>query len=223
MNMISKKLLPTFIIILLTAAVLCGCSQSKNGDKLVSRGVKLYEQQDYSAALDAFLQAEELGLDRQTDDVLYFHMGQTYFKLGEYEKSIEAHQKVLAIRPETFKSRVTIGVCYSKLGKSKEALEAYTSALLYDPQNADSVGLYVSLGALYISNNKPYTAMDYLEKAEQIYPEQPAAHAYLAIAYAMAYEYEKSDSELALAEQYGYSDINGVKEQINKVRERQNK
>ncbi|MGN0586972.1 MAG: tetratricopeptide repeat protein [Oscillospiraceae bacterium] len=219
--MISKKLLPTFIIMLLTAAVLCSCTK-QSGDKLVSRGVKLYEQQDYSAALDAFMQAEELGLDRQTDDVLYFHMGQTYYKLGEYEKSIAAHRKVLAIRPEAFKSRVTIGVCYSKLGKKKEALEAYSSALLYDPQNADSVGLYVSLGALYISNNKPYTAMNYLEKAEQIYPEQPAAHAYLAIAYTMAYEYEKADSELALAEQYGYGDINGVKEQMNKVRERQN-
>ena len=220
--MIIKKLLPIFIVILLSA-VLCGCKSDKNGDKLISEGVKQYERREYAAALETFKQAEALGLERQTDDVLYFHMGQTYFKLGEYEKSIEAHRKVLAICPETFKSRVTIGVCYSKLGDEKKALEEYSSALLYDPQNADSVGLYVSLGAIYLSNNKPYTAMDYLEKAEQMYPEQPAAHAYLAIAYTMAYEYELAENELALAIQYGFGDIDGVKEQMNKVRDRQNK
>lgn len=220
--MVIKKLLPAFMVILLSA-VLCGCTSGQSGDKLVSEGVKLYERQEYAVALETFKQAEELGLERQTEDVLYFHLGQTYFKLGEYEKSIEAHRRVLAIRPETFKSRVTVGVCYNKLGDSKKALEEYNAALLYDPQNADSVGLYVSLGAIYLSNNKPYTAMDYLEKAEQIYPEQPAAHAYLAIAYTMAYEYEMAANELALAEQYGYGDIDGVKEQMNKVRDRQNK
>ena len=117
---------------------------------------------------------------------------------------------------------MTAGVCYSKLGRTDDALKTYEKALEYDPQNADSVGLYVSLGSLYISQNKPYTAIDYLEKASEIYPEQPAAHAYLAIAYAMAYEYDKSDEQLILASGYGYDRIDEIKERINEVRGSQN-
>jgi tetratricopeptide (TPR) repeat protein len=111
-------------------------------------------------------------------------------------------------------------VCYRKLGDDANALLYYEKALEYDSENADSVGLYVSLGSLYIENNKPYTAIDYLEKAAELYPEQPAAHAYLAIAYAMAYEYDKSEEQLTLASGYGYSDIDAVKERIEEVRSR---
>ncbi len=204
--------------VLLSVFILTSCGKYSKGDKLVTEAVDYYKAENYTAALDALKEAEDSKLKSTKEEVLYFYLGETYFKTGDYEKSIEYHRKATEFEPELFKSYVTIGVCQRKLGNEKEALKAYSEALLYDPQNSDSVGLYVSLGSLYIANGKPYTAIDYLEKAEAIYPEHPAAHAYLAIAYAMAYEYAMADNQLALAVAHGYDNIGEVKERIDEIK-----
>lgn len=76
------------------------------------------------------------------------------------------------------------------------------------------------MASLYISSNKPHTAIDYLEKAVEIYPEHPAAHAYLALAYAMEYEYDRSDEQFVLASAYGYGQIDVIKERIEEIKNR---
>lgn len=214
--------------VILSAAAVCiaafmltSCGRFSKDDNIVYSAIEAYDSGDYESALEQLEKANAEKFKAMKPENYYFYLGETYFKLGEYDKSLNAHLHALKIKPTLFKSRVTVGVCYSKLGQTDEALKAYEKALEYDPENADSVGLYVSLGSLYISQNKPYTAIDYLEKASAIYPEQPAAHAYLAIAYAMAYEYDKSEEQLVLASGYGYENIDVIKERINKVKELQ--
>ncbi|MCD7730119.1 MAG: tetratricopeptide repeat protein [Oscillospiraceae bacterium] len=213
-----RKYTAVLLAVCLSAAMLTSCGKNSKSDKLVQNAVELYDAGDYQSALDELIKVDENDLKSVKPEIYFFYSGETYYKLGDYENALEAHQKAVEIKEDLFKSWVTIGVCYRKLGDESNALKAYERALEYDPENADSVGLYVSLGSLYISNNKPYTAIDYLERAEEIYPEQPAAHAYLAIAYAMAYEYEKSDEQLVLASAYGYEDIDSVKKQIEIVK-----
>lgn len=205
----------------MSAVMLTSCGRYSKDDNIVYDAIEEYDSGDYEAALEQLQTANVEKFKAMKPENYYFYLGETYFKLGDYEQSLNAHLHALKIKPTLFKSRVTAGVCYSKLGRMDDALKTYEKALEYDPQNADSVGLYVSLGSLYISQNKPYTAIDYLEKASAIYPEQPAAHAYLAIAYAMAYEYDKSDEQLILASGYGYDRIDEIKERINEVRESQ--
>lgn len=205
-----------------SAGMLTSCGgeseQVSYGDELVKEAVKLYEEKDYNAALSVLQQAEHTELKNTDSVVMYYYLGESYFKTGDYEKSIEAHSKALESSPDMFKSWVTTGVCYRKLGDRKKALEAYERALEFDPVNGDSVGLYVSLGSVYISSGKPYTAIDYLEDAVSIYPEHAAAHAYLAIAYAMAFEYDRSDEELALAEALGYTQCDEIRARIKEIR-----
>lgn len=223
MFMKSKKNAAAAIVsaIILSAVMLTSCSgKYSKSDKLVEEGVKLFKDADYSAALTSLTEADVLELKSVKEETLYYYLGECYFKTGDYEKSLDCHKKAVAVKPDIFKSYVTIGVCYRKLGNEKEALKAYSDALLYDPENSESVGLYVSLGSIYISNNKPFTAIDYLEKASEMYPEQATAHAYLAIAYTMAFEYEKADEELALAEKYGYENMDVIRERINQVKNR---
>ena len=206
----------------MAAFMLTSCGRFSKDDNIVYSAIEAYDSGDYSSALEQLEQADVEKFKAMKPENYYYYLGETCFKLGEYEKSLNAHLHALKIKPTLFKSRVTVGVCYNKLGRTDDALKAYEKALEYDPENADSVGLYVSLGTLYISQNKPYTAIDYLEKASAIYPEQPAAHAYLAIAYAMAYEYDKSDEQLVLASGYGYDNIDIIKERINEVKKLQN-
>lgn len=210
------------VAVCMSAAMLTSCGRYSKDDNIVYDAIEEYDSGNYEAALEQLEQADAEKFKAMKPENYYYYLGETYFKLGDYEKSLNAHLHALKIKPTLFKSRVTAGVCYSKLGRTGDALKTYEKALEYDPQNADSVGLYISLGSLYISQNKPYTAIDYLEKASEIYPEQPAAHAYLAIAYAMAYEYDKSDEQLILASGYGYDRIDEIKERINEVRESQN-
>ena len=216
-----RKIVPVILIITMLPLVLSGCGKYSKGDRLVAEAAELYDAGDYSGAVETLNEAMERGLKSVGEDTLYFYLGESYFKLGEYQKSIDCHVKVTAVRENAFKSWVTIGVCYSMLDDNNAALAAYSKALEFDPQNSDSVGLYISLGALYIENNKPYTAIDYLTAASEIYPEHPAAHAYLAIAYAMTYEYAISADELELARTLGYENIDGIEEQIAKVKETQ--
>lgn len=198
--------------------MLTSCGRFSKDDNIVYNAIEEYDSGNYASALEQLEKADTEKFKAMKPENYYYYLGETYFKLGNYEKSLNAHLHALKIKPTLFKSRVTAGVCYSKLGMTDDALKTYEKALEYDPQNADSVGLYVSLGSLYISKDKPYTAIDYLEKATAIYPEQPAAHAYLAIAYAMAYEYEKSDEQLVLASGYGYDRIDEIQDRINIVK-----
>ena len=216
-----KKCVAAIAAAAVSAGMLTSCGKGEEvsyGDELVDEAVKLYDAEDYSSALDVLLQAEQTELKNTDNAVLYYYLGESYFKTGDYEKSIEAHSKALEISPDLFKSWVTTGVCYRKLGDRNKALEAYEKALEFDPVNGDSVGLYVSLGSVYISNGKPFTAIDYLEDAVTIYPEHAAAHAYLAIAYAMIFENEKSDEELALAEALGYTQGDEIRARIKEIR-----
>ena len=198
--------------------MLSACAKLPEGDSKVSEAVKVYENGDYSTALSMLKEAETMELEVIKAETVYYYMGECYFKTGDIESSLAAHSKAVGINPELFKSWVTIGVCYRKLGDTEKALEAYSKALKYDPENGDSVGLYVSLGSLYISNGKPFTAIDYLENATEIYPEHAAAHAYLSMAYAMIYENERSEEELALAEALGYSQGDEIRERIKSIR-----
>lgn len=222
-DLMALKKLSAAALLMAAVLMLSSCGKYSKGDKLLSEAVSQYKEQDYQTALTTLQQAETEGLKSEKEESLYFYLGETYYKLGDYEKSLEAHLQVVEIKPDTFKSWVTIGVCYRKLGEDNKALDAYNKALSYDPQNSDSVGLYVSLGALYIENNKPYTAIDYLEKAEEFYPEHPGVHANLAIAYAMAYEYDKSSEELKLASAYGYPNVDTITQKINEVKKLQGK
>ncbi|MGN0600837.1 MAG: tetratricopeptide repeat protein [Oscillospiraceae bacterium] len=202
----------------MSAVMLTSCGRYSKDDNIVYDAIEEYDSGNYEAALEQLQKADAEKFKAMKPENYYFYLGETYFKLGDYEKSLDSHLCALKIKPTLFKSRVTAGVCYSKLGRMDDALKAYEKALEYDPQNADSVGLYISLGSLYISKNKPYTAIDYLEKASEIYPEQPAAHAYLAIAYAMAYEYDRADEQIILASGYGYDRIDEIRERINEIR-----
>ena len=54
-------------------------------------------------------------------------MGYSYEEMKDYEKALQAYQKILAMG-ETFKTadaHLSMGRCYEKLGKNKEALENY--------------------------------------------------------------------------------------------------
>lgn len=213
--MTAKRLITVVLTVLLSAALVsCG---SGNGDKLAKQGKELYSDGNYTEALNNFLAADESGLKFFKQEELYSCIGNCYLKMEDYDNSIEYQLRSLEANPEYFDGWVNLGVAYRKSGNNEKALTCYEVALNYDPKTVESGPLYISLGVLYIELGKPISALNYLEMAKTIYPEQPDIYAYLSIAYAMALEPEKSDTAFETARELGYSRMNEIQEQLDKL------
>ncbi len=217
--MYPKKLIAAVLAALLTVS-LASCGGAK-GDKLAKEGKELYSEGSYSNALVTFLKAEENGVKNFKTEELYSCIGNCYFQLDDYDKSIEYHTKCLEENPEYFDGWVNLGVAYRSAGNNEKAMTCYEVALNYDPENEASLQLYISLGALYIELGKPISAITYLEKAEDIRNDIADVYAYLSIAYAMALEPEKSDTAYSKARSLGYPNMNEVQEQLDKIANRE--
>ena len=216
MRLMTARKLIAAVLVMIFAAAFVSCS-SGNGDKLAKQGKEQYTAGNYAEALDSFLAADESGLKYFKKEELYSCIGNCYLKMEDYEKSIDYQMKCLDENPEYFDGWVNLGVAYRKSGNNDKALTCYEVALNYDPKTTESGPLYISLGVLYIELGKPISALNYLEMAKVIYPTQPDVYAYLSIAYAMALEPEKSDTAFETAKNLGYSRMNEIQEQLDKL------
>lgn len=212
------KLRQLFATLAVTSMLIfTACESTPTGDKSARNGDSLLKEQKYTEALDSYFMAQKKGLNAYREEKLYAGIAKCYCKLGEYEKSIEYYNMALEIEPACFESWVNLGVSYRKTGDRNKAMECYECALKFDPENNSSVPLYTSLGSIYIELGKPMSAISYLEKAREFYPEKADIHAYLAIAYKMSFEPEKSEASLAKARELGYPKLDEIQKQLDNI------
>lgn len=188
-----------------------------SGDKLARDGKELYKEGQYPEAFASFTEAEEKGLKNFREAELYYYMGNCCMKSEDWEKAIEYQLKSLESDPEYFGAWVSLGVAYRKTGDRDKALECYETALQYDPMTAESVPLYISLGMVYIEMRKPISAVEYLEKAQYLSPNQADIYAYLAVAYKMEIEPEKSEEAYKKAQEMGYSKMEDIDRLLGEI------
>lgn len=198
------------------AAVMALTLTACNADSAARKYKKMYSQGNYSEALEGFLGMDSSKLKNFREEEYFHVIGNCYMQLGDYEKAIAYQEKCTDIAPNYFKAWVNMGFSYKRMGDKDKAFECYETALQYDPQNY--APLYVSLGNCYIEKGKPVSAVEYLEKAQQLDPEKADTYAFLAIAYAMEIEPEKSDKAYQMAEALGYPNMDKVREQLNKIK-----
>lgn len=204
-------------VILLVLSLLTFVSCGMSGDKTAAEGKKLYTAGSYAEALEKFTEAEEAGLKNFRAAELYYCMGNCFYHLENYGKCVDYQLKCVEAEPEYFSGWVSLGVAYRKIGERDKAMDCYRTALKYDPHNSDSAALYISLGSLSIELGKPMSAIDYLESAQEIFPESADVYAYLAIAYKMALEPEKSAEALTKAQALGYSKMDEINDRLAKL------
>ncbi|TET52952.1 MAG: tetratricopeptide repeat protein [Actinobacteria bacterium] len=76
----------------------------------------------------------------------YFEMGQAYYDNNDYEKAIEAYEKVLDYDPLASDVMNEIGRAYEDLENRKEAISWYKDALVYDPDFEEARRSLIRLG-----------------------------------------------------------------------------
>lgn len=195
-------------------------SCSTTGDKSAAEGKELYNNGSWSEALERFSDAEAKGVKTFKEAELYCSIGNCYYHLEDYDKCIEYQHKCLDVDPEYFSAWVSLGVAYRKTDNDDKAMTCYECALGMDPHNSESGLLYLSLGNLYIDKCKPISAIEYLEQAANFYAgdnESSTVYAYLAIAYKMALEPEKSAEAFQRAKELGYPRMAEIQESLDRL------
>ena len=113
----------------------------------------------------------------EIDPVLISNFGSTYAKLGEYQRALNIHLRVLEMRlplKEPLGLGITlrnIGDCYDSLGDKQKALDYYNRSLEYMRQAGDhfyTASVLLDLGLIYESLGQKEKALDYLNQALEL-------------------------------------------------------
>jgi CHAT domain-containing protein/Tfp pilus assembly protein PilF len=111
------------------------------------------------------------------DPVLVSNFGTTYAKLGQYQRALDIHLKVLEKRrvlQEPLGLGITlrnIGDCYAHLGDKQKALDFFNESLVYMQKagnHFNTASTLVNLGLIYESLGQKEKALDYLEQGLKV-------------------------------------------------------
>lgn len=197
---------------LLVSAALVSCS--KAGDLTVQKAMDEYKRQNYDNALSLFMQAseEETNYSRET---LYTFISTIYTMQEEYEKAIDFQKKSLELKKD-YRTIISLAMNYHLLKKDNEAESVYKDAIALAPKKAEA---YAMLGALYLGQDNTARAIENLEKAREITPQLSVVHANLAVAYAKAGDFDKSDESIAKAKELKCENIEIFMQRIKEIKE----
>jgi cytochrome c-type biogenesis protein CcmH/NrfG len=88
--------------------------------------------------------------------VAWFALGNEYFDSHQYQKSVDAYAKGLALKPDDPNVLTDQGVMYRELGQFDKAMANFQKASKLDPNHLQSL---INIGVVYSTNlNKPAEA-----------------------------------------------------------------
>ncbi|MEX2533980.1 MAG: tetratricopeptide repeat protein [Trueperaceae bacterium] len=152
-----------------------------------------FDENEAQAAAEALAVAVEL---EPESDLYWTNLGWAYYLLGMLEKSEVASLRAVALDPSQYIAQYNLGLALAVTNRLSEAVDAYRAALRVDPEVDDA-------------------AIEDLERALELYPDQPAVH------YVLAMLYEAEGRRSDAARQFGrFVDRSGDESFLNAARER---
>jgi Ca-activated chloride channel family protein len=103
------------------------------GDHL-AQGLEAYENEAYETALNAFIKTQ---LDDPERPEIYYNLGNTYYKLGQYAEARAHYQKALTEDDLVLKQKTlfNLGNTEFRAGRLEEAVAQYEAALKLKPND----------------------------------------------------------------------------------------
>lgn len=131
-------------------------------------------------------QLHKLGLDQMAVEALeraatldpghvaleaYETLGEAHWRLREYEKALNAFNRVLSLRPNDARILLRLAALHSDFDRKQEAIEAYKHALDLYPTRDTKVEAYSNLGHIYKELGRLSEASRAFKEAIQIQPD----------------------------------------------------
>lgn len=206
--------------------VLAGClyikpntekiARNTEGDRYFLEGVKKYNDGDYTGAVIDLEEAVSFGTILYGMDKAYSILGNTYCELELYDKAVENGEKAVELAPDSCECLTNLGVAYRQNGELDKAMETYKKALEIEP---DYANLNSSIGTLYIVMDQPQEAIICFKKAIESDASLAVTYGNLALAYALAGDFENADAQMENAIRHGYENADMIKEKIDTLRQ----
>ena len=115
------------------------------------------------AALLVGLAVPGIGAQAQTRDAdagYYFMLGRHLESTGKVEDAIAAHQRAIALAPDSAELRAELAGLYARQNRAREALDTAEEALKRDPQNREANRIIGSVYAALSEQKKPFRPGD---------------------------------------------------------------
>jgi Flp pilus assembly protein TadD len=170
--MLNKFQLSKIFILVLLPLVAC-VGSFKDGEALFLDG-------NYKLAIKEFNRVLFVSIT----DVKSLHLrARSYEELEMYDEALQDYKRILSLEPRYAHAYAGIGKIAWKQADMKKAEQQFLLAALYDPKDYE---ILVLLARSLIKNGRYESAVEFLEDAIALKPEEPMPHYYMGIASAYA-------------------------------------
>jgi len=126
------------------------------------------------------------------------YLGKQHDASGRPRESVNACEKLAALRPQDPCANVLLGDAYGDENRPQEAVTCYQKAITLDPNSFDA---HFGLGKAYAALGRYAQAIDSYNRALKIQPGSAAAHMSLGLALSSAGRYEEAMKAFQQAKQ----------------------
>ena len=165
---------------------LSGIQLDNHSIKEIGEVIRLSNAGEYEKARDILLDIQnQYG---EIPDIL-LALGNIYFHLKEYEKALDAFQRLIVLDENNAFAFYGTGLCLQHLEKQDEALKYYLKAIELKPDYADA---FNNIGLYYYGKKDFETAEKYFKKSLEIDPGHVKAIVNLGSSKTFSDEYEEA-------------------------------
>jgi tetratricopeptide (TPR) repeat protein len=164
----------------------------------------------------------EKNKNRDMEKKWRFVLAGSYYKLYQFEKSLEEAIRVKEMDTSFLENRYLLGDIYTNLNSIENAIVEYE---YFKNHSTDKADIYIKLGLNYDEIGKHKEAAENFKQATALYPEDHELYYYLGIEYRILEEYENAASAFLRATQikddnaYYYFNLGVSYERLGKIDE----
>ena len=162
----------------------------------LSRGITLYQNGNYTAALVDFRRAAALSPYSENALKAFEFTVQAYLKLDKPEEAVKTYRTSLKMFPVRDDVHASLGNLYYSLGRNSEAEKEYRAALAINP---GSTSYQYSLGQVYIAMGRADDAETIFKRIIAQTPRDYGGHYGLGQAYAKQGRHEEALAQFSEA------------------------
>ena len=135
-----------------------------NSKALVNKGNCLFVNEDYDRSKEFFLEA--IGVEADCIEAIY-NLGLVYKRLGYYNESLQAFEKLHTIIPNSYEVIYQIAHVYELIGMRRQALKWYNILITKVPSDSE---ILAKMGYLYQQEQDEFQAVHFYQESYRYNP-----------------------------------------------------